>query len=389
MTPTIINSGEPVTLAMIREWERSHRLTLPEDYVAFLLKHNGGKFPGRGSHLYRMREEMEEGWVGAFRYFFPLTLEYPEFSPDLNKVLRDEENGESWVPIAQDECGLIFLILGRAGLTPVDIINRSLSDDGYRIADSFSEFLTSFEPDESPDPWETQPFAQAIELGNLSEIGRVCAHRPANDWSRLPDGRLALAVASQYARPEVADLLLRFGAGSAVDADGQPPIIRPILYGETDIVRLLLAHGADPNSRTKFDESALMAAIKYCPSNVHLQCVLIEAGADVGFTNQFGETPLTSCIYMQWNQEGTVRRLIRHGAKPAESIPMLLKMARLQEPRRWNPQRGHNELPMHPLLPVRVLEALNAQPELRLLASEGIKEAQEALSKMNRDKRRP
>ena len=58
---------------------------------------------------------------------------------------------------------------------------------------------------------------------------------------------------------------------SWVNFDGQTPFIRAALSGDIEVMRLLLAHGADPNIATKEGTTALMAAagINWVPGQTH------------------------------------------------------------------------------------------------------------------------
>ena len=84
--------------------------------------------------------------------------------------------------------------------------------------------------------------------------------------------------------------------GSWVNFDGQTPFIRAALSGDIAVMRLLLAHGADPNIATTQGSTALMAAagINWIPGQtvtrseaeyVEAVKLCLERGADVNATN--------------------------------------------------------------------------------------------------------
>jgi ankyrin repeat protein len=84
--------------------------------------------------------------------------------------------------------------------------------------------------------------------------------------------------------------------GSWVNFDGQTPFIRAALSGDIEVMRLLLQHGADPNSATREGSTALMAAsgINWIPAQTFTRSeadyveavkLCLEKGAPVNATN--------------------------------------------------------------------------------------------------------
>jgi ankyrin repeat protein len=84
--------------------------------------------------------------------------------------------------------------------------------------------------------------------------------------------------------------------GSWVNFDGQTPFIRAALSGDIQVMRLLLDHGADPNIATAQGSTALMAAagINWIPAQTYTRSeadyveavkLCLERGADVNATN--------------------------------------------------------------------------------------------------------
>ncbi len=112
--------------------------------------------------------------------------------------------------------------------------------------------------------------------------------------------------------------------GSWVNFDGQTPFVRAALSGDIEVMRLLLAHGADPNIATNQGSTALMAAsgINWIPGQTfsHSEAEYVEAvklcldrGADVNATNSLGMTAMHGAANRGW--ESIIQILADHGAR--------------------------------------------------------------------------
>jgi uncharacterized protein len=117
--------------------------------------------------------------------------------------------------------------------------------------------------------------------------------------------------------------LMQFDA-SWVNFDGQTPFLRAALSGDIDVMRLLLASGADPNMETTQGTTALMAAagINWIPGQTfsHSEAEYVEAvnlclerGADVNASNSLGLTAIHGAANRGW--ESVIQILADHGAK--------------------------------------------------------------------------
>ncbi len=112
--------------------------------------------------------------------------------------------------------------------------------------------------------------------------------------------------------------------GSWVNFDGQTPFIRAALSGDVEVMRLLLAAGADPNLATTQGTTPLMAAsgINWIPGQTysHTEADYVEAvklclerGADVNAANSLGLTAIHGAANRGW--ESVIRILAEHGAR--------------------------------------------------------------------------
>lgn len=117
--------------------------------------------------------------------------------------------------------------------------------------------------------------------------------------------------------------LMQFDA-SWVNFDGQTPFVRAALSGDIEVMRLLLASGADPNIATTQGTTALMAAagINWIPGQTysHSEAEYVEAvklcverGADVNAANSLGLTAIHGAANRGW--ESVIQILADHGAK--------------------------------------------------------------------------
>jgi len=112
--------------------------------------------------------------------------------------------------------------------------------------------------------------------------------------------------------------------GSWVNFDGQTPFIRAALSGDVAVMRLLLAHGADPNIATNQGSTALMAAagINWIPGQtvtrseaeyVDAVKLCLERGADVNATNTLKLAAIHGAANRGW--VSIIQILADHGAK--------------------------------------------------------------------------
>ena len=110
---------------------------------------------------------------------------------------------------------------------------------------------------------------------------------------------------------------------------GATPFIVAARAADLDIMRALLAAGADPLLATDDETTALVAAAGYAYSigtDIHPESdaleaarLIIDAGVDVNGANSVGETALHAAAYTGW--DGVAQLLLDHGAEvDAENI---------------------------------------------------------------------
>jgi ankyrin len=182
------------------------------------------------------------------------------------------------------------------------------------------------------DFWGRSPLWAAVEYRNLDMNNRDQDSPTDNGVDRGPIldfiKTLIAAGANVNARtrevPPSRRWLYSLGDVSWVDFTGQTPFLRAALSGDTATMRLLLAHGADPNLPTLAGTTPLMAAAgvnwavaqTYTESKAaELQAVALclELGADVNATNSMGLTALIGAANRGSND--IIRFLVEHGAR--------------------------------------------------------------------------
>jgi len=109
----------------------------------------------------------------------------------------------------------------------------------------------------SPDPWSPEyvteqqqggytPLLFAARVGDLASA-RLLVEAGANVNDVAPVGTSAVVVAAHSGHGEVASYLVEQGADPDASGAGYTALHAAILHKDNDLVRTLLAHGADPN----------------------------------------------------------------------------------------------------------------------------------------------
>ena len=109
------------------------------------------------------------------------------------------------------------------------------------------------------------------------------------------------------------ETLLAQGApvNNAEAQSGSTPLMDAAFWGHADIVKTLLAHGADPGAKNSGGSSALDLAISSQCSACAL--ALIETGIDVNYVDSTGYTPLGQAAL--FGELSVFQSLLQHGAK--------------------------------------------------------------------------
>lgn len=256
----------PLTPKTLEKVEIALGVRFPKDYAEFLLQFNGGTFyRSVGFAMPNPTEFLTGARVMAF-IGEPSDGIEPDGLVWWAKTLSDRIP-EGFLPIAncnsQDHV-LLKLVGSKSEFEGVWFWDSSAfwdSDDEpsvHLLANSFNEFLSMLELDVCTEDEEREslPLFLAIERGNLTAVARHLAQAGEVD-ARNDQGRTLLAAAVIYQWPKIVRLLLEHSADpNARDNQEQTPLHHAATHS-IDSVKLLLAAGADANTRDKDGKSVL------------------------------------------------------------------------------------------------------------------------------------
>ena len=136
------------------------------------------------------------------------------------------------------------------------------------------------------------PLSGAALRGDVDAM-RLLLERGAEVDARNGAGATALIAAATNGNPKAVQLLLEKGADPNVRSKlGETPIGNAAGSGNLETVKMLLDRGADVNSRTSRGYSPLMLAAGSDVMNGEIIKLLLAAGADATFTADYDETAL-------------------------------------------------------------------------------------------------
>lgn len=192
-----------------------------------------------------------------------------------------------------------------------------------------------------PDNADSVPLIEAVLSGSVPLV-EIIASAPGTDLNTEDsDGDTALEKAIFVDRPEMAATLFKAGATlRPAMGDGRPPLAAA---GSARMVKLLLAHGADPCWRDA-DGNTLLPYLGLTAKLIDVIPALVSAGLPLNATNRYGATILN---YATQDSAGGARSL--ELAALAEQRELLLGLgARVgKEDRRFtfaNDRRGGVEV---------------------------------------------
>ncbi len=180
-----------------------------------------------------------------------------------------------------------------------------------------------------------QTLVQAIQQGDLEAIDEWLSEE--HDLEQAYDNHTLLWWAVDAKNIEIIDRFLSAGADIDFDAplvhaasQGAANIVAHLLnagadpdvrgpFGDvalrraltTEIVKLLLDFGADPDSPNNAGHTPLMAMVTLCPEAVK---ILLEAGADPNLQSNNGNTPLI--VAASFGRTEELKLLLESGADP-------------------------------------------------------------------------
>jgi ankyrin repeat protein len=129
--------------------------------------------------------------------------------------------------------------------------------------------------------------------------------------AKIDGGMMLTAV--KFSSPQIVKLLLEQGADPNLDSYGETAIVPAVLYGEFEIIQLLVEHGAKIEFQAEdgWRYTALSDAAIY--SN-HILKYLLDQGGEIDFQDDEGNTALMYAVNARHTEN--VKLLIESGANP-------------------------------------------------------------------------
>lgn len=134
---------------------------------------------------------------------------------------------------------------------------------------------------------------EAAAVGRATHLVRLLARQPELVNAFADDGFQPLGLASFFGHLEAAEYLVRAGASvntSANNSLGATPLQSAVAGNHTDIVRMLIKNGANPNVRERGGYTPMHVAADN--GNAEIIQLLIFAGADLQAKSDDGKIPL-------------------------------------------------------------------------------------------------
>ena len=138
---------------------------------------------------------------------------------------------------------------------------------------------------------------EAAATGRSERLVELIEKDPSLANAYSPDGFTPLGFAVFFAQPRIVETLLNTGADVNLPSRESmkvTPLASAAAAKQTEIARLLIAHGANVNARAASGHIPLHEAAGN--GNVELVKLLIENGADLNARTDDGKTPLDFAI---------------------------------------------------------------------------------------------
>jgi hypothetical protein len=299
MTVLVQDSFQPLTPADVEEFESELGFSLPAEYRDFLIAHNGGSFADPVVYVSDKRDVVIE----AIEEFYGLKT--PLRGSDLRGVIRTFQgplrarDGSRMpvevIPVGETAGSNICLGIGLHSWNRVfwwyEEGGESPWECTLEIADSFEEFLGGLEIDEEGRTIsETLPLFQAVESGDEATVRSFLAAGHDPDC-RNESGMPLLLFASVNKRVGIVGLLLSSGAEvDSRDRDGRTSLH---LTRSTDVVQILLDHGANPNVTDTRGRTPLMYGAQW--NDAYKVLLLLNRGARVDMVSCDGADAIALC----------------------------------------------------------------------------------------------
>lgn len=291
MREELIQDGwPPITMANIATLESNIKMSLPEDYAAFLLRQNGGRCADR--------MEFMEIIVQQF-YGINSPYAWGDLRSKVDVFVGQHRMPSSCIPIACDPFGnQIVLACSGSQLGKVFSWDHEKEPQRYGqmflMASSFSEFLSGIEI-RTDEPSMNDVAFRAIQVGDharleqLLESGLNPNHCAGDEVDQMP----LLAAAVHYGRLAMMDRLRIAGADlESPDGRGDPPIFYTCGGAQSSsALTRLLEWGVSPNSVSDSGTPLIVHAVSRRAGNI-LAWLALRQDLDVSAPDSSGMNAL-------------------------------------------------------------------------------------------------
>lgn len=165
-------------------------------------------------------------------------------------------------------------------------------------------------------------------LPGREACARILLEAGASPHVSAQDGVSPLLMATQNKNTELMQLLLSAGASpKKSDEHGQTALMEAVEREMTDAVKMLLTAGANVNALNHLNRNALYDAV----GQPEIMQLLLAAGASPNVEDDYGETPLSHCLFLYTRSASLecARLLIAAGAdvnhKVNDDTPLLFE----------------------------------------------------------------
>ena len=159
--------------------------------------------------------------------------------------------------------------------------------------------------------WGERPIHNAAYKGALKKVKKIIEKDPTQLNIQDGMGNTPLYYASIKGHTEIVKYLLAHGADIELGNDlGERPLQQAAKFGHHSTVKTLLEHGAAVNCKDKFGLTPLHKAVLW--DNKELVNILLSNGADVNSRDEHANTPLHRAVIQ--NNYNASKALVEHGA---------------------------------------------------------------------------
>lgn len=164
------------------------------------------------------------------------------------------------------------------------------------------------------------PLYAAVDMLHQEPLVNRPLAKPSGLFTPLDAIRALLDHKADPNLPLKTPLLMRqHNGGDPSLGDGATPLMRAAKVSNTELIRLLIERGADPNRRLRNQTTALMIAVQRAgraagpeQRTIEAATLLVAGGADVNAANDAGESALHIAVS---RGDGLVRALVESGAR--------------------------------------------------------------------------